>query len=94
MIGVTEEAREYIRRLLGDAGTGNGGLRITAGDDEGGELTCELQVVDHPESSDVVVQTHGVRLFLDSRAAGALDDAKLIVEQGDLALAMPEAAGT
>jgi hypothetical protein len=40
-----------------------------------------------------VVEVDGVRLFLDQGAVEALDDAELVVDAGNLALALPEAAG-
>lgn len=94
MISVSEQAREHIRRLLADAGTAQGSLRLSATEDEDGDLTCEMQVSDQPEPSDIVVEIQGVRLLLTSQVADALDKAELTVEDGELALAVPEAAST
>ncbi len=46
-----------------------------------------------PVADDVVVETGGVRPFLDPGAADGLDDAELVVEDGDLALALRRATG-
>ncbi|MBI3972968.1 MAG: HesB/YadR/YfhF-family protein [Chloroflexi bacterium] len=93
MIRVSEEAQALIRRLLTNEGAPGGGVRITAAGEEDGGSAFELQATESPERGDVVLETGGVRLFLDRQAADALDDAELAVEDGDLALAVPEAAG-
>ena len=54
---------------------------------------CELEVAERPAAGDAVVEVDGVRLFLDQGAVEALDDAELVVDAGNLALALPEAAG-
>ena len=94
MIHVTEEARDHIRRLLATAGPPEAGIRITArAEGDGGDLACEVEVAGRPKRGDAVLETGGVRLFFDARAADALDDAELVVEDGELALALPEAGG-
>jgi Fe-S cluster assembly iron-binding protein IscA len=95
MIRVTGEARQLIQRLLADEGVAGGGLRITAAalPGEGGGAAFELEMAPRPAPGDVVVETGGVRLFLDPPAADALDAAELVVEQGELALALPAACG-
>ena len=94
MIRVAEPAREHIRRLLAEAGTSQDGLRISATEEQDGELTCEMQVVDHPEPADVIVETQRVRLFLNRQAVEALDQAELTLDNDELALALPEAVAT
>lgn len=95
MIAASQQARAHVRRLLAAAGAPDGGLRIRAAREEGqpDRLQCELEVVQRPEGDEVVIETGGVRLFLDARTADLLDDAELVVENRDLALAVPEAAG-
>lgn len=92
MIQVSEEARALVRRLLVDAEGAGRGVRIT-GVDQDGDTAFEIQVADRPEANDAVLETGGIRLFLDRQAADALDDAELVVDGGDLALAVPEPAG-
>jgi Fe-S cluster assembly iron-binding protein IscA len=92
MIRVTEEARRHILRFLAAEGVPEGGLRIAVtdtGDDEG-DVTCELETVGRSEPGDTVLETGGVRLFLDSGAAAALDDAGPGAQDGELALVPPE----
>jgi Fe-S cluster assembly iron-binding protein IscA len=57
-------------------------------------ISREMQFVDQPEPTDVVVAARGVHLFLNSQAADALDEAELVVDDGEVALALPEAAAT
>lgn len=91
MIRLSNEARAFVRRLLAGEGTPDGGVRITAAEEDDG-IACEVQLADQPVPGDTVLEQDGVRLFLDSVAADALDDAELVVEDGELALALPEAA--
>ena len=92
MIRVGDEARRAILHLLSEAGALTGGVRLTVAA-EAGETTCELEVADRPEVGDMVLEVGGVRLFLDARAADALDDAELVVERGEIAVALRAAAG-
>ncbi len=95
MIAVSQRAREHIRRLLADSGAPDGGLRIraTPEDDRPEQLRCELEIAERAGAHETVVETGGVRLFLDARTADLLDDAELVIEEGDLALAVLKAAG-
>lgn len=94
MITVSQEARAHIPRLLADARAPGGGLRIRAAKREEDEsVTCELEVAGRPDADETVVETGGVRLFLDRDTADFLDVAELVMEDGELALALPEAAG-
>ncbi len=95
MIQISQEARALLRRLLSDeddAGRAGRGVQITAVA-EGGDTGFEIQIAGRPAPGETVIETGGVRLFLDSHAADALDDAELVVEDGELALAVPELAG-
>jgi len=97
MITVSEEARALVRDLLAsdaskasERGTDRG-VRITALA-QAGETAFEVQIAQMPHADDTVIETGDVRLFLDRQAAGALDDAELVVDGGELALALPEPA--
>lgn len=94
MIDVTPEARALVQRLLAGEGKPQGGLRITLAPDgdNDGDSAFELEVADRPLPADQVHEVDGVRLFVDSRAATELDGGQLAVEEGELALVLPEAA--
>ncbi|HEV2126056.1 MAG TPA: iron-sulfur cluster biosynthesis family protein [Chloroflexota bacterium] len=94
MIILSDEAQDYIRRLVEEENAEGGGLRISAAEDDGGDLTCELEITSGPEADDVVVEEGGARVFLDKLAADALDGAELAVADGDLVLNLEEAGGT
>ncbi len=92
MITVSEEARALVRDLLASKASERGtdrGVRITAA---ASEIAFEVQIAQMPHADDTVIETGDVRLFLDRQAAGALDDAELVVDGGELALALPEPA--
>lgn len=93
VISISGDAAGHVRRLLDDAGLSGGGIRISAEEQRDG-IACEIQAAEGPAGDDTVVEIAGVRLFLDRAAAGALDDAELVVEDGELALALPQAGGT
>jgi len=84
-----------LRRLLSDeddASMAGRGVRIT-GVAEGGDTAFEIQIADRLAPGETMLETGGVRLFLDRQAVDALDDTELVVEEGELALAIPELAG-
>ncbi len=97
MITVSEEARALVRDLLANeasAARERGeapGVRITALA-QAGETAFEVQIAQMPHADDTVIETGDVRLFLDRQAAGALDDAELVIDGGELALALPAPA--
>ena len=93
MISISRDAGGHVRRLLDDAGLPSGGIRISA-EELGDGIACEIQAAEGPARDDTVIEIAGVRLFLDRAAAGALDGAELVVEDGELALALPQAGGT
>jgi iron-sulfur cluster assembly protein len=49
-------------------------LRISVAELEDASAALELSLVSAPRAGDEVVQDEGVTVFLDERAAGALDD--------------------
>ncbi len=94
MITLSDEAQDYIRQLVQEENAEGGGLRISAEEDEDGDLTCELEITTAPEADDVVVEKGGARVFLDPLAANALDGAELSVADGNLVLSLEEEGGT
>lgn len=74
MLTVTEQAATQIRNITDQQGLPDtGGLRIA--DDPAGGLGLSLAPV--PAEDDLVVNAAGATLFLDARAASALEDKTL-----------------
>jgi iron-sulfur cluster assembly protein len=68
MLQLSEAAVAEIQKSAGD-----GGLRFVALESDG-EVELDLSVVEGPEPGDEVVESRGVRVFLEPRAAQELDD--------------------
>jgi iron-sulfur cluster assembly protein len=79
MLTITSEAADAIREIVkaNDLPLGSG-LRITA-EEDGDEVSIELDFAEQPETDDDVVESDGVRVFLDETASQVLTDVDLTV---------------
>ena len=79
MLTITSEAADAIREIVqaNDLPSGSG-LRITA-EEDGDEVSIELDVTEQPETDDDVVESDGARVFLDGTASEVLTDVDLTV---------------
>jgi iron-sulfur cluster assembly protein len=83
MLTITDNAAEVIKMLLANNDQPeSSGLRIAASV-EGEALGFQASIADEPGSEDEVIETGGVRVFLESEAAEALDDKVLVAQQND-----------
>jgi Fe-S cluster assembly iron-binding protein IscA len=81
MLTVTEDAANAINAmLLGAELPEEGGLRITAEQDDHQEPTLALALAEAAEPGDVSVEDHGIHIFLDAPSAAALEDKVLDAE--------------
>jgi iron-sulfur cluster assembly protein len=79
MLTITPEAADTIRELVDANELPQGsGLRITA-EEQGEEVSLELDFTDGPEDEDDVVEHEGARVFLDGSAAAVLGNVELSV---------------
>ena len=79
MLTITSEAADAIREIVKANDLPNGsGLRITA-EEDGDEVSIELDFAEQPETDDDVVESDGVRVFLDETASEVLTDVDLTV---------------
>lgn len=80
MFSITAEAAEAIRELAtAEEFPESAGLRLTA-EEEGDEISIDMNFAEQPEEGDRVVEESGARVFLDARAAELLEDVELGVE--------------
>ena len=79
MLTITTEAADAIKEIAtaNDLPEGSG-LRITA-EEDGDEVSIELDFAERPETGDDVVESDGVRVFLDGTASEVLSDVELTV---------------
>lgn len=96
MLTISENAAEVIKVILagGDSPEGSG-LRIAPaeGAEDGG---LQASITSEPAGNDHVVETAGVRVFLEAQAAELLGDKVLDAERddnGELGLAVRDEAG-
>ncbi|HET9895083.1 MAG TPA: Fe-S cluster assembly protein HesB [Streptosporangiaceae bacterium] len=81
MLTLTDPAVEAIRILTTKPGLpASSGLRIVHGDTAGG---LELSITSAPDSSDQVIETGGVRVFIQAEAAALLGGKALNAEIAD-----------
>ena len=73
MLQLSDGAVAAIREMVDD-----GSLRLVAVDGDG-EVEFESTVADEPEEGDEIVESDGIRVFLDTRAAQELADQVLDV---------------
>ena len=79
MLTITSEAADAIKEIVqaNDLPQGSG-LRITA-EEDGDEVSIELDFAEQPETDDDVVESQGARVFLDATASDVLTDVELTV---------------
>ena len=72
MLTITSEAADAIKEIVqaNDLPQGSG-LRITA-EEDGDEVSIELDFAEEPETEDDVVESAGARVFLDETASEVL----------------------
>ena len=79
MLAITpgaDEALTHIRTNV-EGLPEDGGLRITQEPDEDGTPGFTLEVVEHPESDDVVIDDHPLKVFIAKDAVEELDGSAL-----------------
>ena len=80
MFSITAEAAEAIRQIAEAEEFPEGaGLRLTA-EEEGDEISIDMNFAEAPEDGDTVVEEAGARVFLDAQAAELLDNVDLGVQ--------------
>ena len=78
MLTLTENASNAVTTIVGQASTApQAGLRIA---EDPASANLGLVVVESPQPGDEVVEDSGARVFLDDKAASALDDKVLDAE--------------
>ncbi|MGE5690975.1 MAG: iron-sulfur cluster biosynthesis family protein [Pseudomonadota bacterium] len=79
MLTITTEAADAIKDIVeANELPAGSGLRITA-EEDGNEVSIELDFADGPLDEDDVVETAGARVFLDETAAEVLGNVELTV---------------
>ena len=79
MLAITpgaDEALTHIRTNV-EGLPEDGGLRITQEPDEDGTPGFALEVVEQPESDDLIIEDHPLRVFVAKDAAGELEGSAL-----------------
>ena len=81
-IEVTPEAAEVLRRSieLGGVDPATGGVRFRIARGLGGGSSVQLEFAEKPADGEEVVETDGVRLFVDTKALG-MDRATVALEE-------------
>lgn len=83
MLTITDNAAEVIKMLLANNDQPeSSGLRIAA-TAEGQSVGLQASIADEPTGEDEVIETGGVRVFLESEAAEVLVDKVLVAQQND-----------
>jgi Fe-S cluster assembly iron-binding protein IscA len=72
LLALTDSAVEAVRRIVSSTDEDAGGVRVTA-EQHGEETRFLLSIAAVPSEDDAVVEEHGARVFLDTRAASLLD---------------------
>ena len=79
MLTITSEAADAIKEIVAANDLPqSSGLRITA-EEDGDEVSIELDFAEQPETDDDVVESQGARVFLDETASDVLTDVDLTV---------------
>jgi iron-sulfur cluster assembly protein len=97
MLTLTPSAEEAVRRIVAGAPIDDdtGGLRIAPGEPTEEGIPLEMTIVDVPEQGDEDAGASDAHVYLDPRAAEALDD-KLLdaqLEDGSVGFALLDAPG-
>jgi Fe-S cluster assembly iron-binding protein IscA len=74
LLALTDSAVEAVRMIMSSTDEdGAAGVRVRA-ERNGGQTRFLLSVAAMPAEDDAVVEDHGARVFLDTRAASLLDE--------------------
>ena len=81
-IEVTERAVEVLRRSLelGGVDPAEGGVRLRGARGLGGGLDVQVELADGPIEGESVVETGGVRIFVDPEVTSAWPEAIVAIE--------------
>jgi iron-sulfur cluster assembly protein len=95
MLTLTPSAEEAVRRIVANAPVDDntGGLRIAPGEPTPEGVPLEISIVDVPEPDDQDAGAADAHVYVDSRAAEALED-KLLdaqLEEGSVGFALLDA---
>lgn len=84
MLTITTEAADAIKDIVeANELPAGSGLRITA-EEDGNEVSIELDFSESPEDEDNVVEAAGARVFLDETASEVLTNVELdVTPHGD-----------
>ena len=92
-VEVTDEAIEVLRRSLELGGvdpSSGGGVRLRGSKALGGGFDIQVELADGPHGDEDVVETGGVRLFVDPEVTRTFPDAVVAVEpQHDTVVVRP-----
>ncbi len=93
---VTEEAVEVLSRSLelGDVDRSTGGVRLRAARGLGGGVDIQVELADGPLGGESVVETGGIRVFVDPEVTEVMPDAVVAVEpQHEIVVVRPADPG-
>jgi Fe-S cluster assembly iron-binding protein IscA len=81
-VEVTEEAVQVLRNSLELAGvdTTTGGARLHAARGLGGGVNVQVELASGAEGGDEVIETDGIRIFIDPSVTQAIPNAVVAVE--------------
>jgi Fe-S cluster assembly iron-binding protein IscA len=91
-VEVTESAAEVLQRSLklGGVDPGVGGIRLRGAHSLGGGFDVQVELAAGPEEGDQVVETGGLRLFIEPAVGEAIPDAIVDLElQHDIVTVKP-----
>jgi Fe-S cluster assembly iron-binding protein IscA len=92
-VRVTEEAIEVLRRSLelGGVDRAAGGVRLRAAHGLGGGLSIQVELADGPGEGEQIVETGGIRIFVDRSVTDAVPEPVVAVEpQHDRVVVRPD----
>ena len=92
MLSVTEEAIALLKRSLelGDIDPDTGGVRLRGTRGLGGGIDVQVELAPGPLEGESVVETEGIRIFVDPSVTDAIPDAIVAVEpQHDVIVVRP-----
>ncbi|MDY7082385.1 MAG: iron-sulfur cluster assembly accessory protein [Halobacteria archaeon] len=83
LIEMTPDAARKATELLEERGLEGHGIRVGV-DYRGGNASYSLEFTDGADEDDIVVESNGVSIYVDSEAAAAVEDARIdyVVENG------------
>jgi iron-sulfur cluster assembly protein len=82
LITVTPQAAERVKQLLNKVGKPNGALRVKVASGGCSGLSYNLEPADQPTPQDAVIETQGIRVFLDKKSLLYLAGTELFYESG------------